>query len=212
MSERTHPTEADEPLSAMLRQVGAEAQGQISIGDVAERFGPRAFGALLFLFGLLNLIPWPPGGTTITGTPLLLIAAQMAIGAHTVWLPRAVTRRGIDAGIFNNGLRRVLPWIERIEKVSRPRLGFLFGPVGDRVLGLVCTLLAMIIVLPIFGGNFLPAVAVSVLAISLVLRDGVLALLGYTLVASVGVLLYLLAGMIVEGMGDLLQHLRFVTT
>ena len=108
--------------------------------------------------------------------------------------------------MFNNGLRRVLPWIERIEKVSRPRLGFLFGPVGDRVLGLVCTVLAMIIVLPIFGGNFLPAVAVSVLAISLVLRDGLLALAGYALVLGTGALLFLLAGVIIDGLQGAWQH------
>jgi hypothetical protein len=196
---------ADIPLSAMLREVGAQGDGHVSIGDITERFGPRAFGAVLFIFGLINLFPWPPGGTTITGAPLLLIAAQMAIGVHTVWLPRTVTKRGLDAAVFRKGLARVLPWLERLEKVSRPRLGFLFGPVGDRVLGLVCTLLALIIVLPIFGGNFLPAVAVSVLAISLVLRDGVLALLGYALVASTGALLFLVAGMIIEGFQGALE-------
>ena len=195
-------------MSAVLRELGASADGHVSIGDMTARFGHRAFGAVLFLFGLINLVPWPPGGTTLTGLPLLLIAAQMTVGAHTIWLPRAITRRGVDAGIFNKGLSRVLPWIERLERVSRPRLKFLFGPVGDRVLGLVCTLLAMIIVLPIFGGNFLPAAAVSVLAISLVLRDGVLALIGYALVAGTGVLLYLLAGVIVEGVQGLIEHAR----
>ena len=205
MPHRTHDPKAAIPLSAMLREVGAAADGHVSIGDMTERFGPRAFGAVLFIFGLLNLLPWPPGGTTITGTPLLLIAAQMTIGAHTVWLPKAITRRGLDAAVFNKGLGKVLPWLVRLEKVSRPRLGFLFGPIGDRLLGLVCTLLAVIIVLPIFGGNFLPAVAVTVLAISLVLRDGLLALLGYALVASTGALLFLVAGMIIEGFQGALE-------
>lgn len=210
MPHSPHQPEADIPLSAMLREIGDASDGHVSIGDMTERFGPRAFGAILFIFGLINLFPWPPGGTTVTGAPLLLIAAQVAIGVHTVWLPRAITRRGLNAAVFRKGLAKVLPWLERLENVSRPRFGFLFGPVGDRVLGLVCTLLAMIIVLPIFGGNFLPAIAVTVLAISLVLRDGVITLVGYALVASTGALLYLLGNVIIEGLQSSWEWVRAV--
>jgi hypothetical protein len=43
-------------------------------------------------------------------------------------------------------------------------------------------------VLPIFGGNFAPAVAVVVFAVAIVQRDGVVALLGWAaLAASVAV-------------------------
>lgn len=198
MPHRSLEPEVVVPLSAVLRQLGADPDGHISIADITERFGPRAFGTVLFVFGLLNLIPWPPGGTTITGTPLLLVAAQVAWGAHTLWLPKRIMRLGFDRSLFRKGLDRLLPWLERLERVSRPRLGFLFGPIGERLLGLVCTLLAIIIVLPIPGGNLLPALAVTVLAISLVLLDGVVALIGYALVAGSAALLVLFAGMIIE--------------
>jgi hypothetical protein len=188
-----------ERLSAILRELGDKSDGHLRLGDVVERFGPRALGALLFLFGLLNLIPWPPGGTTITGTPLLLISAQVAFGARTLWLPKAMLSRGLDAGTVQKGLKRILPRLEQAERVSKPRLAWLFGPVGDRLIGLTCTLLAMIIVLPIFGGNFLPAVAVSVLALSLVQRDGYMALVGYALVAVTAAVLFLVAGVIIDG-------------
>jgi hypothetical protein len=73
--------------------------------------------------------------------------------------------------------------------VSRPRLSALFSGPGQRLVGLVCTVFAIVLILPIPLGNILPAAAVSVLSLSLVQRDGVLALLGYGLaVASVGVL------------------------
>lgn len=198
--------DADEPLSKILRTLAADPDEHISLGDAIERFGRRALGAVLFLLGLINLIPWPPGGTTITGTPLLLVAAQVAFGARKLWLPKSITRRGLNGPVFRSGLNRILPWLERIEKVSRPRLHFLFGSVGDRVLGLVCTLLAAIIVLPIFGGNFLPALAVSVLALSLVQKDGVLALIGYALVAAAGTLLIVLADLIIDQVQKLLAR------
>lgn len=188
-----------ERLSVLLRALGEDADGQVSLEDVIARFGPRAFGAVLFLLGLLNLFPWPPGGTTITGAPLLLVSAQLAFGAQTLWLPRSWTRRGLDAAAFRKGLRRLLPWLERAERLSRPRLAWMFGPVGDRLLGLTCTLLAVIIVLPIFGGNFLPAVAVTLLALALFQLDGVLALLGYAMVAATASVLALVANVIIDG-------------
>jgi hypothetical protein len=190
---------APQRLSGLLRRLGEQVDGHVSLGEIIDSFGPRAIGAVLVFLGLLNLFPWPPGGTTITGAPLLLVSAQVAFGSGRLWLPQSWKRRGIDAEVFRKGLRAILPWLERVERASRPRLGFMFGPVGDRVLGATCTLLACIIVLPIFGGNFLPAVAVTVLALSLVQRDGALAILGYAVVGTTGYVLYLAAGIIADG-------------
>lgn len=186
-------------LSLLLRRLGEQIDGRVSLGEVVDGFGPRAFGAVLTLLGLLNLFPWPPGGTTITGAPLLLVSAQLAFGVQNLWLPKSWRRQSLNAVVFRRGLAAVLPWLERIERATRPRLGWMFGPVGDRVLGATCALLACIIVLPIFGGNFVPAVAATILALSLVQRDGALALLGYAAVGATAYVLYLAAGVIAEG-------------
>jgi hypothetical protein len=191
--------EEDKTLSLMLREVAAQADGEVSVADVVEHFGKRALAAVLFLFCVLNLLPWPPGGTTITGTPLLIVAVQVAIGVRVLWLPKAILRRGIDAKLFQKGLDKLLPWLERLERLSRPRLGFLFGPIGDRAIGLVITLLSLIIVLPITGGNLLPALAATVLSVSMVQRDGLLAVAGYALVVVSAGVLFLFANIIIEG-------------
>ena len=86
-------------------------------------------------------------------------------------------------------LGRLAGLLTRIEKVSTARLGFMFGPVGDRVIGVVCSLMALILILPIPLGNLLPALAIATLAISMVQRDGIIALAGHGLAAvSLGVL------------------------
>ena len=59
------------------------------------------------------------------------------------------------------------------------------------MIGVVCTLLALVLILPIPFGNMLPALTIGVLAFSLVQRDGLFALLGYALAAiSAGVLVF----------------------
>ena len=185
-----------QPLSAILREIAESDEPTVSISHLMDRFGGRAMGALLLVFGLACTLPLPPGGTTIFGAPLVLLAPQLAIGFKAPWLPARLRERSISTADLKKGLPKVLPWLERVEAVSRPRLTFLFGGVGQRLIGVVCTVLALVLILPIPLGNLLPATAVTVLALALVQRDGVLALLGYGLVAASVSVLVLAVGFI----------------
>ena len=196
------------PLSAILREVAEREEATVSIAELTELFGGRALGALLLVFGLACTLPLPPGGTTIFGAPLVLLAPQLVIGARAPWLPRRLRERTIATDHLKHGLPKALVWLERIEAVSKPRLSFLFGAVGERVIGLICTLLALVLILPIPLGNILPAVAVSVLSLALVQRDGALALFGYLLAALSGSVLVLAAGLIARGA----EHVMSVIT
>jgi hypothetical protein len=187
------------PLSALLRQISERSEPTVSIAELTHLFGGRALGALLLVFGLACTLPLPPGGTTIFGAPLVLLAPQLAIGARAPWLPGRMRRRSVATIHLKKGLPKVLVWLERIEAVSKPRLSFLFGAVGERLIGLVCTLLALVLILPIPLGNMLPAAAVSVLSLALVQRDGALALFGYVLAGLSGSVLVLAAGLIARG-------------
>jgi hypothetical protein len=125
----------------------------------------------------------------VLGAPLVLLAPQVALGRHAPWLPRAVRERTMSTAELRRVAGKIIPSLEKVEKVSRPRIGFLFGPVGDRVIGVVCTVLALVLILPIPLGNVLPAIALSLLSLALVTRDGVLALGGYAVaIASASVL------------------------
>lgn len=64
----------------------------------------------------------------------------------------------------------------------------------ERLLGLVALALALLLSLPVPMGNLLPGIALAVLSLSIVERDGLVALIGYVLaalaVAWVGLLLW----------------------
>ena len=186
------------PLSEVLQEVADLPSDHITVAELVDRFGGRAMGALLLLFGLLCLLPLPPGGTTIFGLPLLLLAPQLVIGRHAPWLPQRVRLRRVPLSDMRGRMPRLIRWLRRVESVSQPRLVFMFGAVGERVIGVVCTLLAFVLILPIWGGNILPALAVTVLSLALILKDGVLAILGYILVAISGTVLALAAHIIIR--------------
>ena len=192
-------------ISQIIRDLAARES--VSIGEIVEVFGTRAFGALLFFFALPNLLPLPPGSSTILGAPLLLLAPQVALGVAAPWLPRAVDDRRLAGADLSRAFGRLLPWIERFEKISRPRMAPLFSPWGERVIGVLCAALAFVLILPIPLGNLLPALTIGVFGFSLFQRDGFFAVAGYVLAAFSAFLLYVAADAVVAGVRLLVNWL-----
>lgn len=177
------PVDRRKPLSALLTDIADDPDPTLTVGEIVHRLGRRSFGALLFIFAAPNWLPLPPGSSTFLAAPLLFFGPQIAIGIHRPWLPRFVDEKRLERAKLAGALRKLVPTLERIEKVSAPRLVFLFGPVGDRVIGLTVTLLALVLLLPIWLGNMAPGAAIAVFGLALVQRDGVLALAGYAITA-----------------------------
>jgi hypothetical protein len=179
-------------LSTILQLLAGSDEERITIGRLIDAFADRAFGALMFIFALPNVIPMPPGTSAILGFPLVVIAAQLAVGRKTLWLPKAVmqrTIRTVDLQRIHNITGR---YIRATERLLSPRLTFFFGPVGDRLIGVVCLLMAIILFLPIPLGNMMPALAIACFSLALLERDGLLALVGLAVaIASVAILIAL---------------------
>lgn len=69
------------PLSVVLfRLVHDSRRERISIGDLLTALGDRAVGALMFVFAAPNILPVPPGVSTLLGAPLLFLSAQLMLG------------------------------------------------------------------------------------------------------------------------------------
>ena len=166
------------PLSAVLRQLAAEpGRERVSVQDLFAALGDRALAALLFIFAVPNIIPSPPGLSTVLGVPLLFLSTQLLLG-RKAWLPVLVARRSMARADFEGLLSRVLPWLERAEKLLKPRFSGLALPPMEYLVGLVCLTLAVILVLPIPLGNIPPAFAIALMALGILERDGVWVLAG----------------------------------
>jgi hypothetical protein len=172
-----------------------------------HRFGRRAFGALLFFFSAPNWLPLPPGSSTFLALPLVLLTPQVALGVQGPWLPRFIDDREMKRAELAKGVRKLIPTLRRIETVSRPRLLWMFGPVGDRLIGLTCCLLSLVLLLPIPLGNMAPGVAIAGFGLAMVQRDGVLALIGYAVTAISAGLLVIGGGAAILALRELLKWL-----
>ena len=147
------------------------------MGDLLTALGDRAIGALLFVFSVPNVLPNPPGISTVLGAPLLFLSAQLMLGRKP-WLPRIIVGRSVAREDFEALLRRVVPWLERAEKLLRPRVSGLALPPMENLVGFTCLLLSVILVLPIPLGNISPALAISLMALGVLERDGLWVLAG----------------------------------
>jgi hypothetical protein len=173
-----HQTAERLPLSQVLHGLADDPiRERISIADLLAALGDRAIGALLFIFAFPNVLPTPPGTSAVLGAPLLFLAAQLAFG-RPPWLPAIITKRSMSRDDFQTLIRRLAPWLARAEKLLKPRLSSLALPPMEYLIGLMCLLLAVLLALPIPLGNMLPALAISLIALGVLERDGLWVLAG----------------------------------
>lgn len=176
-------------LSEMFSDVARNAEDHVTLGHIRDMMGHRAFAPLLTLFAAFNLMPLPPGTSLILGIPLLIIASQMAFGARKPWLPAFISRRSISATQYRTVTDWIVPRLMRVERLVRPRYWPFWRRRGERVVGVIALVLAIVITLPIPLGNWLPAFATAILGLALSERDGLLlAVGGAACVASAAVI------------------------
>lgn len=183
------------PFSQVIEDIGKQGDPRLYLGELINAFGERGFGALMLFFGILNIaIGIIPGTTTILGAPLLLLGFQLVIRRDQVWLPRWALKRWIDRETYRAGVDTVLERVRRVEKLSRPRLALMTSEISEVLIGVATMILAFILVLPIWGGNLIPALIISAFGFGLMQRDGlaiVIAWIAIGLICTAGLIIWL---------------------
>jgi hypothetical protein len=175
-----HQAHEHQSASKVLRAVIDDAKGEsISIGEIIEAFGERAFGFVLILFSLPNCVPNVPGIAGIVGTPVLIFGIQMMLGHKRPWLPGFILRQTVSVAKFKRLIDIAEPKLQKLESWCKPRMTQLFGPLGDRVVGLFAFLVAVSVLIPFPGTNFPPSIALVIASIAVMEEDGYLLIAGY---------------------------------
>lgn len=165
-------------LSQVLSEIAADdTRSHISVGDLLHLMEGRARAALIFLFAFSNVLPAPPGLSAILGLPLLYLTSQMMLG-RIPWLPKLIGARGMSLAAFAATVDRMTPFLVRAEKMLRPRCTWVVSHGAETWLGALALGLAVVVSLPIPLGNMLPAFAICLIALGVLERDGLWALLG----------------------------------
>lgn len=186
---RRHHRKKERRLSAILRELESRPEERISIYEIADAFGDRAFSAILLVFGLLTMAAIVPGSSAITGAPLFLVAFQMIAGRKTLWLPQKLGNRTVAPSDIGRLNARFLKFLRRMERLLQPRLPLLFIPISIRLTGVICFFLSIVIVLPIPLGNLAPGFSIAIIALALLTRDGLALIAGVMM--AIGSIIFL---------------------
>lgn len=173
------------------------ADDNVTLNELLTLSGERTFGFLFVLLSLPSALPVPAPGYSIPfGIVMLLLAIQLIIGRAKPWLPDGWMAKGFERTKVAGFITKGLPWLQKIEAVSRPRLSIICtSPVGRLVLGSAIALMSIAMMIPIPFTNTLPAIGIFVIGFGLLDDDGAISLAGLTIctlaIGLVGSVLFL---------------------
>jgi len=181
----------DDPERGFIALVGRLAASSgpegLTIREVRDHMDERAFGLLILILTIPCLVPALYGVPQVLGIPILLLAGQIVIGRKEPWLPEGVLRRRVPKAWLDrmaDFASKRMGWFERL---SRPRLRWLATGAGERLAAIFMILATITIVLPMT--NTVPSVALALLSVGLIQRDGVFVALGSAVAAAWAALL-----------------------
>lgn len=156
---------------------------EVTLAQVLELAGERTFGFLFVLLSLPSALPVPAPGYSIPfGIAMFLLAVQLIVGAKTPWLPARVMHKSIPLDRVQGIVKAGVPWMQKIETLSKPRLSYICTNRGGQVIiGLAIALMAISMMIPIPGTNTLPAMGIFVTGFGLLEDDGAISLGGLVL-------------------------------
>lgn len=167
-----------------------------SIGRIVDTVGDKGFGVVFLLLSLPSALPVPaPGYSTPFGIVIVLIALQMFVGRHVLWLPERLRKIRMSQELADKVLDRGTGVIRWMEKYVRPRQQWISSTWGLRILALVILSMGSLMILPIPLTNTAPAMVIFLIGLGLAEDDGLLAIgsfaVGCVAVALYGYIVYL---------------------
>jgi hypothetical protein len=188
----SRPEKISDELQRWLTDDGAK-----TVGSLIELFGERSFAILFIVLLGVPALPLPTGGAThVFEIVSVLLALELIAGRREIWLPerwRALEFTGEKQRRFITSLIKV---IRRLERLSRPRLRFVFG---HRLSNIAFGLLVIagsagaFFAPPFTGLDTLPALGTVLLSLGVLLEDFLIVALAL-LVGIAGIALEVILG------------------
>ena len=172
-------------VSDILGQLLDEGHGKsISLGDVIDRFGRRAYAPMIFVVAVILVSPIGglPGATAVFGTLIILLGVQ-SFFSESPWVPAFIRDRAAEREEARRRLKKVLPYMKKAERLTRARWTVLAAPPWDYLSMLLIILIAATTyplgLIP--GGLIAPGLTIALLSMAKFHHDGVILAIGTVL-------------------------------
>jgi hypothetical protein len=174
-----------------------ESEGKKTLGSLVTLFEEKSFALLFVLLLGVPALPLPTGGVThVFEVIAVLLALQLIAGRDKIWLPARWQRLELAGPKQQRFIGGLMKLIRRLERLSRPRLRFLFEHRLSSVVFGVLVLggsIGAFLAPPFTGLDTLPALGVVLLSLGVLLEDFLVVVVGVA-IGSGGVLLEIVLG------------------
>jgi len=162
---------------------GDQSSDYVTIGEIVTSVESRGFSAIITVLALFIVLPTGaiPGVPAVMAMLIIFIATQSVLGLKKLPLPALGAKFSIERKKMNALIEKSQPALQLIDRFIKPRLVLLCNPLMEWIIAVLCIVLA----LTFFPLGFIPfatmipATAILFLSAGLLVRDGVLVLLGF---------------------------------
>jgi hypothetical protein len=183
------------------------SDGEKTLGSLVELFEEKSFAIIFVLLLGVPALPLPTGGAThVFEIIAVVLAAQLIAGRTRIWLPQRWCRLELAGDKQQRFVAGLMKLIRRLERLSRPRLRFLFDHrLSNIVFGLlvIAGCAGAFFAPPFTGLDTLPALGVVLVSLGVLLEDFLVVVVGVA-IGVAGVFLEIVLGKAaVKGIGKL---------
>ena len=161
-------------VSAQLER-WLNGDGDKTVASLIELFDKKSFAILFVVLLAVPALPLPTGGAThVFEVIAMVLAVQLIAGRDHIWLPQRWRDLELAGQRQQRFIAALMRMIRRLERVSRPRLRFLFDHrLSNIVFGLlvIAGSLGAFLAPPFSGLDTLPALGVVLLSLAVLMED-----------------------------------------
>ncbi|MEL7128178.1 MAG: exopolysaccharide biosynthesis protein [Pseudomonadota bacterium] len=169
-------------LRTLLNSLTTCTDGEtVTVEDLLNAVGRRAFGPLLLLLGFIAISPLTvvPGASWLVALLTLLIAAQVVLGLSRPWVPKRALEVSFPRTALVTGVDAMQGTAHVVDQLLKPRFVFLTAPPFIQLTAVIA-IAAALVTFPLGlvpFGPLLPGIAVLFIGLGLTARDGVMVLI-----------------------------------
>ena len=167
-------------LSNLLYDTKNQFVGETTdFGEILRLFADRGTAFLLLLVALPAALPVPAVGIcVIIAPPLLFLTAQQMLGRKTIWLPKKVKEKKFSTSSLLAVIDKAIPLTRKVEIFIKPRLSFLTHHNATLMIGFMGFIMSLSVLLPFPLTNTVPSMGIALMAVGLLMRDGLAVIIG----------------------------------
>ena len=200
----TAPPEQRRTVSDELER-WLQGDSEKTVAGLVGLFEEKSFAILFVVLLSVPALPLPTGGAThVFEIIAILLAAQLIAGRDHIWLPKRWRALELAGDRQQRFIAAVMRLIRRLERISRPRLRFLFDHrLSNIVFGVlvIAGCLAAFLAPPFTG---LDALGVVLLSLAVLLEDFAIVVVALVVGVAGVVLETVVGGAAIKGIEHLL--------